>query len=224
MAVDSIHYISNMAKILNWNKLHKIIKDKKLLIFRPKDISCIFGVSEVAARFFVYRHSKNRMLLRLKKDQKGSLYALADSLPSQYLIANKIYEPSYISFDTALSHHGIIPESIYSITSATVKATRNFTVANISYKYFRVKKEVYTGYKLIKYRDNTVLMADPEKALADYLYFIALNKRGMHYERMSMKNINRRKLMQYIHLYRYPKMLELFKELYANRRNSTRIY
>jgi predicted transcriptional regulator of viral defense system len=213
-----------MAKILNWDKLQKAITDKKLLIFRPKDISCIFGVSEVAARFFVYRYSKKGTLIRLKKDQKGSLYALADSMPSQYLIDNKIYEPSYISFDTALSYHGIIPESIYSITSATVKATRSFTVANVLYKYFRIKKEVFTGYKLIKYRNNTILMADPEKALADYLYFISLNKRDLHYERINIKKLNRRKLKQYMLLYQHPKMAELFKEIYANRRKSAGIY
>ena len=43
-----------------------------------------------------------------------------------FLIANKIYNPSYVSFEMALSYYRLIPEGVYSITSATAKKTIKF--------------------------------------------------------------------------------------------------
>lgn len=213
-----------MAKILNWIEIRKKLREKGLLIFRPWDIMQLFGVSKSAVGFIVYRNAKKGLLVRLKKSQAGSLYALADHLPNQYSIANRLYEPSYISFDTALSFHGIIPETIYSITSATAKATREFEVEGIRYKYFRIKKQVYTGYIPIKYKDTTILMAEPEKALADYLYFVDLKKRTLSYERIDLRRIKRTKLNRYIKLFERPGIFELLGKIYADFRKPTRIY
>lgn len=213
-----------MAKILNWIDVQKKLKSKDMVIFRPWDIIQLFGASKTAAEFFVYRNTKKGLLIRIKKSGKGSLYALADNLPNQYLIANRLYEPSYVSFDAALSFYGIIPETIYAVTSATPKATREFTVAGIGYNYFKIKQEVYSGYKPIKVDNRVILMAYPEKALADYLYFVDLKKRGMHYERIDIKKINKKKLLQYGKLFKRPGMLELVDKIYAESRKHPRIY
>ena len=59
--------------------------------------------------------------------QKGSLFRLRRGLYattrniSSYLLAGVIYGPSYISFETALSRYGLIPERVYACTSATFK-------------------------------------------------------------------------------------------------------
>lgn len=213
-----------MAKILNWNIVRAKIKERKLLIFTPYDLVRLFRVSPIAANFFVFRNARKGLLTRLKKSQKGSLYCLADNLPNQYLIANRIYEPSYISFDTAMSFYGIIPETIYTITSATTKATREFKANNIRFTYYRIKKPVYTGYRPIKYLNETVLIAEPEKALADYFYFIALKKRQLNYERLNLKNIRKNKLVKFARLFNRPRVLKLINQLYADTRNPPRIY
>lgn len=213
-----------MARLLNWINVQKKLKEKGLLIFRLWDLVRLFGVSKAAVESFVYRNVKRGLLLRLKKSPEGGLYVVMDNLPNQYLIANRIYEPSYISFDTALSFHGIIPESIYSITSATTKATREFEIMKIVYNYLLIKKEVYTGYRPIRYRNSVILMADAEKALADYLYFVDLKKRGLHYERIDLKKIKRNKLIKYIKLFERPRMLELMEQIYADFRKPKRIY
>ena len=41
-------------------------------------------------------------------------------------IANRIYNPSYISFEMALAYYGLIPESVYGITSASTRKTSHF--------------------------------------------------------------------------------------------------
>ena len=213
-----------MAKIMNWQNAQDKIKRKGLWIFGPRDLVRLFNVSRVAASFFVYRNTKKGLLIRLKKSRRGSLYALSDSLPDQYVIANRLYEPSYISCDTALSYWGIIPETIYGVTSVVPTTTRRFEVENIVYSYFRAKKQVYTGYRPIRHKGTTVLMAEPEKALADYLYYVDLKKRGLHYERLDLKKISKRKLIKYINLFERSGMPKLVDKIYAEFRKSKRIH
>lgn len=213
-----------MAKILNLNIFRTKITEKGLSIFTPYDVVRLFKVSSVAANFFLFRNAKKGLLIRLKKSQKGSLYCLADKQPSQYLTANRIYEPSYISFDTALSFYGIIPETIYTITSATTKATREFKTNNSHFIYYKIKRSVYTEYRPIKYLNETILMAEPEKALIDYLYFVNLKKRQLSYERLNLKKIRKNKLIGIAKLFNRPGMLNLIKQIYADFREPSRIY
>lgn len=213
-----------MAKILSWMKVGQQFKKTGILIFRPWDLMRFFKVSEASANFFVYRNTNKGFLIRLKKSRNGSLYSFSDNLPNQYLVANCLYEPSYISFDTAMSFHGIIPETIYTLTSATTKTTRSFEIEGVNYKYFRIKRCLFTGYKPIRYKNTTILMADPEKAIVDYLYFINLKKRDMTYERINLKNLNRKKAIAYANLFGRSGVLNLLEELYAGTRKYPRIH
>lgn len=200
--------------------LEKLLRKKRLKVFSTRDLRMLLKISEVAAYRLLWRYEKKGFVVKLKR----GLYALKTNLPSTYLIANILYQPSYISFDTALSYHGIIPETIYSVTSATTKITRTFEASGVKYDYHRIKKSAYTGYKPIKYSGALILMAEPEKALADYLYFIDIRQRGLYYERIDLRNIKRNKLIKYAKLFRRPGILKLIKEIYVNFRKPTRIY
>ena len=209
---------------MNWQLVQNKIREKRLWIFGPMDIMRLFKVSRVAVSFFFFRNTRKGLLVRLKKSRKGSLYALSGRMPDHYVIANRLYEPSYISLDTALSYYGLIPETIYGITSITPQTTRQFVVEEIGYRYFRVKKQVYFGYKPVKYGGTVVLMAEPEKALADYLYFVDLKKRGLHYERLNLKKIKKSILLNYIKRFKRPGMLKLMGKIYDEFGKPQRIY
>jgi len=200
--------------------LQDILKEKGLIIFSTRDLRLLLGISRPAAYRLLWRYEKKGHVIKLRR----GLYALKNNFPPSYLVANKLYKPSYISFDTALSFNGIIPETIYSVTSATTRLTREFASAGIAYNYHRIKKDAYTGYKPIKYLGVTILMAEPEKALADYLYFVELKKRGLHYERLNLKIIDKAKLISYLKLFNRPKMLDLMDKIYADFRKPKRIY
>ena len=64
---------------------------------------------------------KNGDLIRLKK----GLFVVAPKIHNQYiskeLVANHLYGPSYISFESSLSFYGLIPERVHSIRSMTLK-------------------------------------------------------------------------------------------------------
>ncbi|MFC2061115.1 hypothetical protein ACFLUV_01230 [Elusimicrobiota bacterium] len=87
-----------------------------------------------------------------------------------YCIANRIYAPSYISLEMALSHYNLIPESVYSITSVSSRRKYRFDTKLGEFQYRAVKPELFFGYKIIKENNITYKIADLEKAILDYLY------------------------------------------------------
>ena len=90
-----------------------------------------------------------------------------------YYFANKIYAPSYVSLQSALSFYGMIPEGVVQITSVTSRKTASFHNPFGEYIYQSVKPQLMFGYSIEKSNfTNTwsMLLASPEKALLDLLY------------------------------------------------------
>jgi len=88
-----------------------------------------------------------------------------------FYIANRMYRPSYVSLHTALSFHGLIPESIVQTTSISTMKTIRFENELGSFSYKKVKNELFFGYTHLEFTKNTTfLIALPEKALLDLLY------------------------------------------------------
>jgi len=88
-----------------------------------------------------------------------------------WYVANKIFEPSYISLQTALSFYGFIPEAVFQVTSITTKKTRRLENSHIRFIYRNIKSSNFFGYSLKEFREGHVIrIAEPEKALLDLLY------------------------------------------------------
>lgn len=82
-------------------------------------------------------------------------------------IANKIYRPSYISFETALFHYHLIPESVYAVTSASTRRTYEFETFLSRFTFRTLHKRLFFGYAI---EPGPVKMASMEKAILDYFY------------------------------------------------------
>ncbi len=94
---------------------------------------------------------------------------LNDSILKQ--IANKIYSPSYIALESALSYYNLIPEAVFQVKSITTKKTKKIQndIANFSYQ--TIKNSLFFGYSLKEESHNTFFISDPEKTILDFLYF-----------------------------------------------------
>lgn len=90
-----------------------------------------------------------------------------------FLMANKIYSPSYISMEMALAHYHLIPESVYGITSVSSRKTNHFVTSFGEFFYHHIKPQLLFGYRLLDYRGHNYKIAEPEKAILDYLYLNA---------------------------------------------------
>ena len=91
-------------------------------------------------------------------------------------VANRIYQPAYLSLETALSFYNLIPEGVYAITSVATRKTQTFHTPVGSFTYQHIKPACYFGYQVLRSlssgepTDRPVLMAYQEKALLDYCY------------------------------------------------------
>ena len=87
--------------------------------------------------------------------------------------ANILYAPSYVSFDYALSYHGLIPERVYEITSATLRAKKLYETPIGHFSYKPVPLAAYAlGVDWFYDKINGgKLIATPEKALCDKIRY-----------------------------------------------------
>ena len=85
-------------------------------------------------------------------------------------IANRIYSPSYVSMEMALSYYHLIPESVYMVTSVTTRKTNSFDTKIGNFDYRTVKSEFYFGFVIENYGDKHYKIASIEKSILDYLY------------------------------------------------------
>lgn len=103
------------------------------------------------------------------------LYETDHNVPG-YLLAGSIYGPSYISFEYALSVHGIIPEAVYTVTNTTFekKKKKSYTTPFGTFSYRDVPSSAIPfGIELAQDGNYFYRIADPVKALCDKLYTIS---------------------------------------------------
>ena len=108
----------------------------------------------------------------IRKVIKG-YYIFADTTINEktlFEIANRIYAPSYVSFEMALAHYGLIPESVYGITSASTRKTSHFKTPIGSFMYRTIRPKLYFGFDFLKNNDKLFKIASPEKAFLDLFY------------------------------------------------------
>lgn len=87
-----------------------------------------------------------------------------------FLTANVLYAPSYVSLESALSYYGLIPEGVYAVISVSSRTTRSFKSDLASFQYQHIKPNLMWGYGLVGVQNRFFKIAEPEKAILDYLY------------------------------------------------------
>jgi predicted transcriptional regulator of viral defense system len=127
-------------------------------------------------------------------------------------IANKIYKPSYISFETALSHYRLIPESIYMVTSASTRRTYLFETPVAMFSYRTIKPALFFGYSLLP---GGIKMAFMEKAILDYFY---INSAVQTDDDFASLRINREEMLSRVNKERLADYMRRFSQKRLSKR------
>lgn len=136
--------------------------DLKALLYPASDASIHNGIS---------RAIKSKDLIQLKRGLYLFPQKLRRSSLSKFLIANKLYGPSYISFESALSHYGFIPEAVYTTTSACYQRKKKCFKNELGEFTFEFVpcSDFFLAVTYEKNRDGA-LIASPLRALFDTIY------------------------------------------------------
>ncbi len=119
-------------------------------------------------------------LIHLKRGLYAIPRAITGQSLSKELIANHLYGPSYVSYESALSYHGLIPERVYVTKSATLKRKKEYQTPVGVFQYITVPGAYYPIGLLQKIIDENYafIIASPEKALCD----LVLNTSGLRFQ------------------------------------------
>jgi len=184
-------------------KYTQLLENLKKPIFSLQDL-VLYGQKVIPSQ--ISGMAKKGDIIRIK----NGLYALAsrknDLAPEH--IAFRLYEPSYVSLEWALQKHGLMPDIPFNVTSVTAKATRTFKNPFGAFFYRSVKPDLFFGYE--KREDapgQPYLLAEPEKALLDYLYLNLPRIRGEHdieglrLNPFALKELDAKKLIAYARVF-----------------------
>ena len=108
-------------------------------LFDETVIHNLFPDSTAGARaLLVHRACQAGEILRLKPGLFGLGPPYRKSEPHPFVVAGVLHSPSHISLESALSHHGLIPEAVYQVSSVTVGRSREFTTPLGVFSFRRV--------------------------------------------------------------------------------------
>ena len=135
----------------------------------------VFSIIEIE-KLFPSFDKKNLVYWQKKKyiqKIRNSWYRFSENLlntDTLFFISNHIYAPSYISLESALSYYGFIPEGVFKTTAISTLKTHQFTTPLGVFGYQNVKPTLFFGYHLLQFNTFNYKMAEPEKAILDFLY------------------------------------------------------
>jgi len=138
------------------------------------------GLKDGTVDTYISRFLKYKEIIWLNK----GLYVSTDffeknknDISYSFYLANVVRNPSYVSSWAALQYYNLATEAVHSITSVSLKATRNFETKAGNFSYQSIKKDLFSDFSLTKGKLD-FFIASPAKALFDLLYFRTHQFRG----------------------------------------------
>lgn len=125
----------------------------------------------------------------LERASKG-IYLLTSNRPTDFELANFLYKPSYVSLDSALNYYGILIQSPQQIISVTPNLAKKIEASGKDFVYMHLSQKYYSDYQQV----NGFLIAAPEKALIDALFFVSLGRGSLSVEELILDSLDKNKL------------------------------
>lgn len=170
-------------------KLLQKLRGFKKPYFTVADLEKILGMERNSLYVTLNRLVDEGVLVRLRR---GAYQPEFQSLELEK-VANELYYPSYLSFESALSRYGILSQTPYTLTFATTKGSKKITLAGREVEYRQLKKDYFFGYTL----ENGIYVAEPEKAILDQLYMLSKGKAASDLSEWSLVGLKKSKFLQY---------------------------
>lgn len=184
----------------------KQMEEKGISLFTLADFAALFSIENKNTLYKRIERLSRKGII--KKIIKGK-YLFFLKKPSEFTLANFLYQPSYITLESALSFYGIMTGFPYQITSAATRKTKTYNFEGKEYQYYQLKKELFWGYE----KKENFLLAEPEKAMVDFLYFAFKGLRRWDKDEFDLSSLNRQKLIYYFKMIQIPSFLRFLRRI-----------
>lgn len=153
------------------SQIFKLLKKQRY--FTKQNLSLALDKEGEDLNYWIKKLTKEKLLIPIKKGFYFSSYYKDESIDIYGVyLANVLRFPSYVSLEYVLAKYNLIPESVFTITSVTLKSSRTYESEVGTFIYQNIKKELFNGYQRISLGKSglTVKIAYFYKALFDFLY------------------------------------------------------
>jgi len=116
-------------------------------------------------------------------------------------VINVLRPNAYVSLDSALRHWGISTQSPSVLTCVTTGKPKEYRSKHLNVRFRTIAPKLYWGFKEKATRYGAYKLAEPEKALLDWVYLALQNGIEPALDELNLRNLDRSKLFEYANKY-----------------------
>jgi Transcriptional regulator, AbiEi antitoxin len=188
-------------------------------VFTDTEVAALIEGSPHRRYGLVKRAIASGDLIQLRRGVYGLGKRFQRAPLNHFELAQKIYAPSYVSLESALSHHGWIPEGVYTTTSASLKRSVSFDTPVGNFSFTRFPKFNFIGVDRVIEGKSIFLIANPTKAVADYLFAHKVDldpkelKESLRIDDEFFRNLSCQLFAEIVECYRSPRLRRFLRSL-----------
>jgi predicted transcriptional regulator of viral defense system len=167
---------------------------QKNSVLQTDQLAQKYGIVPPAVTQALARQEKRGLVERVGEKIYFNLLA-PNSSPRD--LVNVLRKKAYISLDSALREYGISTQSPRVLTCVTPERSRELRSKTISIKYRNLSPNLYWGFVKKTTRYGSYLIAEPEKAILDWVYLNLKDGTSPALDEFDFSKINKHKLLDY---------------------------
>lgn len=163
-------------------------------IVRSDELARKYGIAEAVVGNALRRQERRGLVEHVSR----RLYVnkLAHDFSVRELVG--ILRPdAYISLESALAEWGISTQCPSALTSVTTGYPREFRGPSVQIVYRHISKKLHWGFEIKRTRHGSYRIAEPEKALLDWIYLQRQGGLPTAFDEISLKTLDWKKLHRY---------------------------
>ena len=187
---------------MNWTTILTEVA-RRNCVLRSDELARKYKLSEAAVRNALRRHEERGLVERVSR--KIYINHLNQQFSPRDLV-NVLRPESYISLESAMVEKGVTSQSPSVLTCVTPGYPQSFRTKSVAVVYRKISSDLYWGYEEKATRYNKYLIAEPEKALLDWIYLTRQEGLPTPVDELQLQFLNPAKLRKYAE--RFPRTVQ----------------
>jgi predicted transcriptional regulator of viral defense system len=187
---------------MNWTTI-LTEEARRNCILRSDELARRYKLSKAAVRNALRRHEGRGLVERV------STRIYINHLNQQFSprdLVNVLRPESYVSLESVMVEKGITSQSPSVLTCVTPGYPQSFRTKSVGIVYRKISSDLYWGYEQKATRYNNYLIAEPEKALLDWIYLTRQEGLPTPLDELQLQFLSAAKLRKYSE--RFPRTVQ----------------
>jgi predicted transcriptional regulator of viral defense system len=163
-------------------------------ILRTDELAQKYGIIPAAVTQALARQERRELVEHVSNKIYYNWLALDGSTRD---LVNVLRENAYVSLESGLREYGISTQSPRTLTCVTTERPKEFKARTIAISYRSISARLHWGFVRKTTRYGSYLIAEPEKAILDWIYLGFQNGAAPALDELDFSIVDRPKLLNY---------------------------